>query len=57
MEHNGKITTLGDNDEEHYQLQIHLPLGRLIHFVGPNDFIPGLLGLFYTGLRIRFFSW
>jgi hypothetical protein len=34
------------------------PLGLLIHFIGANDFIPGLLWLFcYTGLRIRFFSW
>jgi hypothetical protein len=33
-------------------------LGQLIHFIEPNDFIPGLLGLSCcTGPRIRFFSW
>jgi hypothetical protein len=40
------------------QATVTSPLGRLLHFVGANDYIPGLLGLFrYTGLRIHFFSW
>jgi hypothetical protein len=34
------------------------PLGQLIYFVGPNNFIPGLLGFFCcTGSRICFSSW
>jgi hypothetical protein len=33
-------------------------LGWLIHFVGANDFIPVLLGLFcHIWLQIHFFSW
>jgi hypothetical protein len=40
------------------QATVTSPLGRLIHFVGANNFIPGLLGLFCcTGLQIHFFSW